>query len=67
MSDKADRFMEFLNEPAEDDPAAEIAAWTQFMCCPGCGAEYPDFHSIAGALHTLCDECGWSSEDGAGQ
>lgn len=34
----------------------------QFMECPNCSAEYPDFHSPAGEIHTLCDNCGWSSE-----
>lgn len=31
--------------------------------CPHCAAEYPAFHSPAGSLETLCDECGWSSEE----
>lgn len=31
--------------------------------CPMCEAEYPDFHSPVGSLGTLCDACGWSSQE----
>jgi hypothetical protein len=62
--DRGDEFLEFLNQPAEDDPHDEIAAFTQFAVCPNCAAEYPDFHSPAGSMGTLCDNCGWSSDEG---
>ena len=58
-----DDFDEFLNQPAEDDPADEADAWVRFSICPNCRAEYPDFHSPSGSIHTLCDNCGWSSEE----
>jgi rubredoxin len=58
--------LDFLAEPAKPDLHDEIAAWTRFMQCPNCRAQYPDFHSPAGTTGTLCDNCGWSSdEDGA--
>ena len=60
MSDED--FLDFLASPAEEDEAKEVASWVRFMRCPKCEAEYPDFHSIAGEVHTLCDHCGWSSE-----
>jgi hypothetical protein len=61
--DKADQFVEFLGQPAENDPHQEIVAWTKFMVCPNCGAEYPDFHSPVGSMGTLCNACGWSSDE----
>lgn len=66
MSDERD-IIEFLSQPAEDDLHDEIEAWTHFTVCPMCGAEYPDFHSPPGTLGTLCDDCGWSSEEDAGR
>jgi predicted RNA-binding Zn-ribbon protein involved in translation (DUF1610 family) len=33
-----------------------------FAVCPNCGAEYPTFHSMRSG-ETLCDECGWSSDE----
>lgn len=56
-------FIGFLNSPAEDDPADEVSAWVRFMHCPSCEAEYPTFFSPVGSTGTLCDECGWSSEE----
>lgn len=35
----------------------------RFMACPHCEAQYPTFHSPIGTLETLCDNCGWSSEE----
>lgn len=33
-------------------------------CCPNCRAEYPDFHSPEGTVETVCDHCGWASDEG---
>lgn len=32
--------------------------------CPACGAGYPDWHSPVGTFETLCDACGFASDDG---
>jgi hypothetical protein len=40
-----------------------VLAEVTFATCPNCGAEYPDFHSPIGSFETLCDACGWSSEE----
>ena len=37
-----------------------------FATCPECGAEWPEFYSPVGSPETLCDSCGWSSEEGKG-
>jgi len=31
--------------------------------CPNCGADYPDFHSPVGTIETVCDACGWASDE----
>lgn len=54
-----DRFLDAL---AGDD----MDTVCQFAVCPNCRAEYPFFHSPVGSIHTLCDECGWSSEEARG-
>lgn len=36
-----------------------------FAVCPNCEAQYPTFHSPVGSLHTLCDDCGWTSDEAA--
>jgi hypothetical protein len=43
------------------DPEEDLQEMVRFAVCPGCSAEYPDFHSPIGSLETLCDVCGWSS------
>jgi hypothetical protein len=60
-------FIEFLSQPAEDDSEDEIKRWVVFMACPNCKAQYPVFHSPAGTTGTLCDDCGWSSDDQGGR
>jgi hypothetical protein len=32
--------------------------------CPKCGAEWPDFHSPVGTIETVCENCGWASDEG---
>jgi len=36
----------------------------RLACCPNCSAEYPDFHSPVGTTETVCDGCGWASDEG---
>lgn len=35
----------------------------RLLACPNCESGYPTFRVPAGCIHTLCDFCGWSSED----
>jgi hypothetical protein len=63
MDEEKPDILEFLDQPPEDDLADEVSAWVQFMVCPNCSAAYPIFHSPSGSIHTLCDNCGWSSEE----
>jgi hypothetical protein len=32
--------------------------------CPECGADWPTFHSPVGTIETVCDNCGWASDEG---
>lgn len=41
----------------------DIQRLSVYMVCPNCGAEHPIFHSPVGTLETLCDDCGWSSDE----
>lgn len=57
--ERAARVDEFLDALGDDD----LQRLVTFMACPHCGAEYPEFHSPVGKLTTLCDRCGWGSEE----
>lgn len=56
-----------MTETPNDDDAPTVddilSDPLRFAVCPNCSAEYPDFHSPVGTIETLCDECGWSSEE----